>query len=171
MGNFLTWLFTDPVTACVDATVSNNTCKATTLADGTTGYVEVFHFWWLWIVVTVVALALYGYYWLEGRKRLVKGRTIPLHKYMLDKFANQVGLWAVIAPFLMFGRFALDSSLFAWRFWRYAWLLWAAVIAAYWLIYFMRHYQTERDAHYYRQTMEQYKPTARPKRKTAASAR
>lgn len=171
MGNLIQWLFTDPVTACTNATASNNVCVSTKLADGTTGYVEVFHFWWAWIAVTVIILGLCAYYGLEGRKRLVKGRTIPLHKYMLDKFVNQVALWAIVAPFLMFGRYALDSSLFAWRFWRYAWLAWAAGIGIYWLVYFVRHYQSDRDNHYYRQMMEQYKPGARTKRKSAAGAR
>lgn len=170
MGNLIQWLFTDPMTACNSATASNNSCVSVKLADGTTSYVEVFHFWGVWIAITVITLGFYLYYVLEGRKRLVKGRTIPLHKYMLDKFTNQVALWAVVAPFLMFGRYATDSSLFAWRVWRYGWLAWAAGIAIYWLIYFARHYQRERDAHLYRQTMDQYKPGARSKRKTAARA-
>ena len=84
MGNFFGWLFTDPVTACNTATASNNSCMAVKLADGTSGYVEVFHFWWVWIAITVLSLGFYLYYQAEGRKRLVKGRTISLHKDMLD---------------------------------------------------------------------------------------
>ena len=169
MGNLFQWLFTDPMTACVNATSASSICAAVKTSTGTQ-YVEVFHYWIPWIVVVALGLLVPVYYWLEGRRRLVKGRSLPLHKILADKFINQLALWAFVALFIMFGRFALDSSFFAWRLWRYLWLAWAAGIGVYWLIYYARHYQGHRNQYLTRQMLNQYVPGPRPKRKVSSKA-
>ena len=169
MGNLFQWLFTDPITACSSASAASKICASVNGANGVQ-YVEVFHYWIVWIVVAALGLVIPAYYWIEGRKRLVKGRSIPLHKILLDKFMNQLALWAVVAPFIMFGRYAMDSSFFAWRIWRYGWLAWAAGIGIYWLVYFVRHYENHRTAYETNKMLGQYVPAPRARRKAASRA-
>jgi hypothetical protein len=167
LGNLIKWLFTDPMTACVDATAPTKSCQAVSV-NGTTQYVEVFHFYPLWIALCVAGLLVYFYYNVEGRKRFVKGHA--LHKYMFDKITNEVALWALVGPFLIFGRWALDSSFFAYRFWRYAWLAWLAGIGIYWLVFLLRRYPGELAAHRAHHTMRRYMPDPRGKRRPAVKA-
>jgi hypothetical protein len=169
MGNLFQWLFTDPQTACSSASAASSICASIKTANGTQ-YIEVFHYWIPWIVFVALGLLIPAYYAVEGRRRLVKGRSLPLHKILLDKFMNQLALWAVVAPFIMFGRYALDSSFFAWRLWRYGWLAWGAGIGIYWLVYFARRYHRERDQYLTRQMLGQYVPAPRARRKAVTRA-
>ncbi len=135
-----------------------------------TGAAETFHFWWPWIGFCVGVLILYFYYLAEGRKRFVKGRTLPLHKYILDKASNQVALLAFVGLFVIAGRALFVNTFFAYRFWRYGWLAWGAALGVYWLVYFIRHYHDERARWIAHQTNARYIPQARAKRKAVSKA-
>ena len=164
MGNLFHWLFTDPQTACADATAASKVCASVQGASGQQ-YVEVFHFYAPWLIFCALGLLIPLYYWLEGRKRLVKGNL--LLKRNCDRFLyNQLPWLALVGFFLIAGRYAADSSFFAWRFWRYAWAGGGVGIAVYWLYYFVRRYP--RELNYYRthRTLSQYVP----KRRSVAKA-
>ena len=153
MGNIIKWLFTDAVSAG---------------ADTPSGKPEVFHFYLPWIVFCAAGLIIYFYYWAEGRKRFVKNHA--LHKVLLDKFMNQLALLAFVGPFFIFGRWAMDSTFFQWRVWRYLWLAWGVGIGAYWLVYFVRHYPYHRRNCLTYRTNAQYLPPPRAKRRAPARA-
>ena len=152
MSHIIQWLFTDPQTAG-QATAS--------------GKVEQFHFWIPWIVFCALGLLIPLYYSLEGRRRFVGGHT--LNKYVLDKIMGQLALYAFVGPFLMFGRWALDNTFFADRFWRYAWLAWGVGYIVYWLYFFIAKYPGMLRDYQRRRTMEKYIP--QPKAKKAKTAR
>ncbi len=141
------WLFTDPVTA------------------GTAGKAEVFHFYVPWIIVCTLGLLIPMYYFGEGRRRFF-GRN-ALNRYQMNKLMRQIWPWALVGWFLIFARFALDDSLFAWRFWRYAWVAWAVVIAGRWLYYLFFRYGADRAAYLRQRTLERYYPQPRARRRTA----
>lgn len=132
-----------------------------------TGAAETFHFWWPWIGFCVLTILVYLYYQVEGRKRFVKGRTLPIHKYNLDKFLNQISLLAFVGLFIIAGRALFVNTFFAYRFWRYSWLAWGAAIGIYWVVYFVRHYADERDAWLAHRRNARYIPRPRAKRKAA----
>lgn len=157
MNNIIQWLFTDPQTA------GQNTPS---------GAAEQFHFWVPWIVFCVLGLLIWAYYWLEGRRRFFGSHA--LNKYVLDKITNQLALFSFVAFFIMFGRWALDSTFFADRFWRYAWLLWGVGYIVYWGYFFLApkragKYQAMLRDYRRRRTMEKYIP--QPKAKKAKTAR
>jgi hypothetical protein len=135
-----------------------------------TGAAETFHFWWPWIGFCVGALVLYFYYLLEGRKRFVKGRTLPIHKYILDRVSNQVALLAFVGLFIIAGRALFVNTFFAYRFWRYGWLAWGAALAVYWLVYFIRHYHDDAARWIAHQTNARYIPQPRARRKATSRA-
>jgi hypothetical protein len=118
----------------------------------------------------VGTILIYLYYQAEGRKRFVKGRTLPIHKYLLDRFLNQVALLAFVGLFVLAGRALFVNTFFAYRLWRYGWLAWAAAIGIYWIVYFVRHYSDERDAWLAYRRNARYIPQARAKRKPATRA-
>jgi hypothetical protein len=165
------FLFTDPQSACANVDASaTKICVQVRTATGTTAGVEVFHFWIPWIVFTVVVLVGYFYYQLEGRKRFVKGRTLPLNRWILDRIMNQIALLAFVGLFVMASRAYLDATFFAWRFWRYAWLAWGLGIAIYWLVYFVRRYPHDREYQLAQRTNAQYFRPPRSRRKAVAKA-
>lgn len=152
MNHIVQFLFTDPVSAG---------------AQTASGKPEVFHFYLPWIIVCVLGLLIPFYYWMEGRRRFFGSHTV--NKYVLDKMMNQLALWAFVGPFVMFGRWAMDSSLFSWRIWRYLWALWAVILVVYWAIFFVRTYPKMLRDYKYRRTMEKYIPQPKAKRKTAGA--
>jgi hypothetical protein len=155
MSNIIQWLFTDPVTA--ESNVSN----------APSGAAEPFHFWVPWIIFCVLGLVIWAYYWLEGRRRFFGGHA--LNKYVLDKITNQLALFSFVAFFIMFGRWALDNTFFADRFWRYAWLAWGVGYLVYWGYFFAFKYPDMLRDYRRRRTMEKYIP--QPKHKKAKTAR
>jgi hypothetical protein len=167
MDKIVKWLFTDPQTACADATTASKVCAAIHGANGQQ-YVEVFHFYAPWIIVCVLGLLIPLYYSVEGRKRFVKGNL--LLKRNLDRFMDRHLPWlAGVGLMLIAFRYAADSAFLSWRAWRYAWLLWALGIAIYWGVYLVRRYPQE--AAYYKRyhTLMRYMPQSR-KRRTVARA-
>ena len=150
MNHIITFLFTDPQSAG---------------AQTASGKPEVFHFYLQWGIFCALGLLIPMYYWLEGRRRFFGARR--LGKYILDKMMNQLALFAFIGPIIMFGRWALDSSFFSWRIWRYGWLAWGAVLVVYWIYFFIAKFP-EMSREYKRQrTLERYMPQPKPKRKAA----
>jgi hypothetical protein len=113
MGALIQWLFTDPVTA------------GNGLGKGQGGS-ELFHFYLPWIIFCVLGLLVWAYYWSEGRKRFFKKNV--LNKRLMDKYTNKFAAIALVGLPLVACRYLLDSTFFAWRFWRYLWLLWLAYV-------------------------------------------
>lgn len=150
MDHIIQFLFTDPQTAG---------------AKTAGGKPEVFHYYVQWAIVCGLGLLIPLYYWLEGRKRFFGSNA--LSKYILDKMMNQLALFAFIGPFIMFGRWALDSSFFSWRIWRYGWALWGVALVVYWLYFFIARYPDMNRAYKRQRTLERYMPQPKPRRKTA----
>lgn len=165
MANIIKWLFTDPQTACIDATAASKVCAA---IKGATGpqYVEVFHFYLPWLIFCALGLLIPLYYTLEGRKRFVKGNL--LLKRNLDRFMDHHLPWlAGVGLMLVAFRYAADSSFLAWRAWRYAWLAWGLGLAIFWGVYLVRRFPQE-SAYYKRyHTLMRYVPRSRQRRPVA----
>jgi hypothetical protein len=171
LGHLMSWLFTDPFSACVNATAASKICSGPVkLADGTTAYVEVFHFYPQWIIFSIIAFLIVGYYWAEGRKRFVKGR-MPLYKSILDRMMRQLGWFTFLGVIILGSRYFFDSSFFAYRFWRYAWLAWAVGLAIYWVVYFIRSYARDREAWRSHLILSQYTPQPRKRGVAKAGSR
>ena len=150
MHGIVTWLFTDPQTSGL-ATAS--------------GKAEVFHFYLPWIIFCALGLLLPIYYGLEGRKRFFGHHT--LHKYIMDRISGQLWPLALVGFVLMGMRYAMDSTLFSWRAWRYGWALWGLGLVVYWIYYFAVKYAGDRAWYQNKRTMEKYYPQPRAKRKAA----
>ena len=148
--NLYNWLFQDPVTA----------------GGGTTA--EPFRFFWPYLIFCLAGLLLCFYYSVEGRKRFVKNR--PIVKYMLDRYLGWFAIICFIGLPIIFAREYLDAYFFAWRFWRYLWLVGLLVWAALWLIYLIRKYPQEQANFMAYQNRQQYIPKS-SKRKAKATSR
>ena|SRR5690349_10738477 len=153
--NLFNWLFQDPISA---ASGSN-------YPDG----VEPFHFYLPWLIFCGAGLLLCFYYWVEGRKRFVKNK--PLVKYMMDRYLG----WFAVICFVGFpiagARWALTGFFFAWRAWRYLWLLSLVVWAVLWLVYLFRKYPAERANYIAYQNRQQYIRQGKRKGRAKAAAR
>ena len=71
----------------------------------------------------------------RGAPQLFSGHAV--NKRIFDNMLNNFAVIGLVGLFIIFFRWAADSSLFAWRFWRYAWLVWLAAITIRWGIYFI----------------------------------
>jgi small-conductance mechanosensitive channel len=118
--NIFNWLFQDPITA------------GGPNSDGS----EVFHYFWPYLIFCGVGLLIWFYYWVEGRKRTVKHTHYP--KEMLDRFLNWLAIICFIGIPIDLAREVLDGYFFAWRFWRYLWLVALLVWAVVWVVYLVR---------------------------------
>ncbi|HEV2580987.1 MAG TPA: hypothetical protein VGT44_09050 [Ktedonobacteraceae bacterium] len=157
--NLINWLFTDPCSAtnCVDAT---STTPATPP--------ETFHFYAVWLIFCSLGLLVAFYYSVEGRKRFVKNN--PVAKYMLDRYLGWFAIICILGYPLIFSRAYLYQYFFAWRVWRYAWLVGLLVWGILWILYRVRKYPQERDNYLAYQNRKQYIPRGnRRKAKTASS--
>jgi hypothetical protein len=170
MGNLLAWLFTDPVSACVNATGPSKVCAKFTDSTGNTSYLEVFHFYPQWIIFSIIALLIVLYYWAEGRRRFVKGR-MPLYKSILDRMTRQLGWFAFVGVILMGLRAGVDWNWMAYRAWRYAWLAWGLGLVVYWAYYFVRRYARDREAWRSHLILSQYVPQPRKRGVAKAGSR
>jgi hypothetical protein len=150
--NLYQWLFTDPATAGANAGLSGP---------------EKFHFLWPWLIFCCAGLLIAFYYSVEGRKRFVKDK--PLIKYMLDRYLGWFAVICFIGLPLIFARVFLDSYFFAWRFWRYLWLLGLVAWGITWLMYLMTKYPKERANFIAWQKREQYIPKSSKRKAKAAS--
>ncbi len=148
--NLYNWLFQDPVTA----------------GGGTTA--EPFRFFWPYLIFCLAGLLLCFYYSVEGRKRFVKNR--PIVKYMLDRYLGWFAIICFIGLPIIFAREYLDAYFFAWRFWRYLWLVGLLVWAALWAIYLIRKYPQEQANFIAYQNRQQYIPKG-SKRKAKVTSR
>ncbi len=150
--NLITWLFTDPYTAG---------------SNGGLNGPEKFHYYIPWIAFCAVGLLVCFYYAIEGRKRFVKNK--PVVKYMMDRYLGWFAVICFIGFPLIFSRAYLDQFFFAWRAWRYLWLLSLLVWAVLWVVYLIRTYPKEQASYRARQNQMQYIPKKSNKRKTASA--
>ncbi len=149
------WLFDDPYTAGSSAGLSGP---------------ETFHYLWPMLVFCLAGLLITFYYSVEGRKRFVKNKT--LIKYMLDRYLGWFAIICFIGLPIIFGRVFLDGYFFAWRFWRYLWLVGLLAWAVTWVVYLVRKYPSERANYVSYQNREQYiKRNSSNKRKAKAASR
>ena len=157
--NLVQWLFTDPCTAtnCVDASAGVPAVPP-----------ETFHFYVPWLIFCSLGVLVAFYYSVEGRKRFFKNKV--LIKGMLDRYLGWLAIICVIGYPLIFSRAFLYQYFFAWRIWRYLWLLglltWAVIL----VIYLVRKYPKERANFLAYQNRKQYIPKS-SKRRTASSGR
>jgi uncharacterized membrane protein len=143
--NLFTWLFTDPVTA------------------GS----ETFHFTWPWLIFCLAGLLVTFYYSVEGRKRFVKNR--PILKYMFDRYLGWFAVLCFIGLPILAARLYLDGYFFAWRVWRYLWLVALVVWAITWIVYMVRKYPQEQANFVAYQKRQQYMPKSNKRNVRAAS--
>jgi hypothetical protein len=154
--NLYHWLFDTPADAGANAGLSGS---------------EPFHFYIPWLIFCLAGILIWFYYTVEGRKRFVK--SMPVTKYMFDRFLGWFAVICFIGLPLIFSRAYLDAYFFAWRFWR---VLWGAGILAWgivWLVYLTRKYPQERANFIAYQNQQRYVPKAKSsnKRKTKALTR
>jgi formate-dependent nitrite reductase membrane component NrfD len=154
--NLIQWLFTDPCTATGCSTTDNSVPP------------ETFHFYIPWLIFCSLGVLIAFYYSVEGRKRFFKSK--PVIKGMLDRYLGWLAIICVIGFPLIGARAALYEYFFAWRFWRYLWLLGLLIWAILWVIYLVRKYPKERANFLAYQNRQQYIPKS-SKRKTASSGR
>ena len=146
------WLFDDPQTA-----------------SSPSGGPETFHFLWPWLIFCCVGLLIVFYYTFEGRKRFVKSHHLV--KYMLDRYLGWLAIICFIGLPIIFARVFLDGYFFAWRFWRYLWLVGLLVWAIVWIVYLVRKYPDERANYLAYKNRQQYIPKSSSKRKARAASR
>jgi hypothetical protein len=149
MDKIVAWLFTDPVSAGLNSP---------------SGQPEAFQFYVPWMIFCGLGLLIPIYYALEGRRRFFGHHT--LHKYLMTKFMNQLWPLALVGWILIGARYALDSSLFAWRVWQLGWLLWLGIIGAYWALYFTRHYSNHLEYQRQERVKAQYHPQPNTRKRT-----
>ena len=150
--NLIQWLFTDPFTAATNGGLS--------VAE------EPFHFYVPWIIFCSLGVLIAFYYSVEGRKRFVKDK--PVIKYMLDRYLGWLAVICLIGFPLIFARAYLDAYFFAWRVWRYLWLVGLLAWAITWAVYLIRKYPKERANYLAYQNRQQYVPKS-SKRKVTSS--
>lgn len=150
--NLINWLFQDP-------------CDATGCYDGGPA-AEAFHYYPLWIIFCAAGVLVAFYYSVEGRKRFTRNR--PWIKYMLDRYMGWLAIICIIGAPLIFSRAYLDAYFFAWRSWRYLWLVGLLVWAILFVVHRFRTYPQEREYYLTQRKREQYIPKA-SKRKATAS--
>lgn len=157
--NLIQWLFTDPCTAGGGPASGNTDCPNP----------EQFHYYAIWLAFCIGFLVIWGYYQIEGRRRLVSGHAV--NKRIFDKMLNNLAVIGLVGLFIIFFRWAADSSLFAWRAWRYAELLWLAAIAIRWAIYFIFRYKDDLEGYRSYRTHQKYVPQPKTKRTARAGTR
>jgi hypothetical protein len=150
--NLYNWLFQDPYSAGADAGLN---------------HAEVFHFLWPWLIFCCAGLLIWFYYTVEGRKRFVKSK--PILKYMFDRYLNWFAVICFVGLPLIFARVFMDGYFFAWRFWRYLWLVALLAWVVTWIVYLVTKYPQERANFIAYQKRQQYVPKS--KRKAKAGAR
>lgn len=150
--NLYSWLFTDPITAGSSS-------------GGTGG--EKFHFLWPWLIFCCAGLLITFYYSVEGRKRFVKNKAIA--KRMFDRYLGWFAVICFIGLPLLFSRVYLDGYFFAWRFWRYLWIVALIGWAITWVLYLVRKYPQERANFQAYQSRQQYIPKSSKRKARAAS--
>jgi hypothetical protein len=158
--NLINWLFTDPCTATACTNSSGG-------IPGTPA--EGFRYYIPWIIFCSVGVLIAFYYSVEGRKRFTKDR--PALKYMLDRYLGWLAIICIIGAPLIFSRAYLYSFFFAWRFWRYLWLLGLLIWAILFVLHRVRTYPHERDYYQAERKRKQYMPKSHKggKRKAATS--
>ena len=152
--NLFNWLFTDPQSAGSNAGLSGP---------------EMFHFYLPWIVFCALGIVVTFYYSVEGRKRFFKSR--PVLKYVLDSYLGWLSVICVIGLPLIFSRAYLDGYFFAWRVWRYLWLLALVFWAVKLTLYLSRKYPREKASYQAYQNNQKYIPKGSRRKTKAASSR
>jgi len=153
MGNFLQWLFSDPLTS----------------GGGTDP--QPFPYYALWLVLIGITLLVPAYYVAEGRRRIpwIKDHMV-WKQLVLDRMVQHVAWWGGIAGIVVLFRFISPSTPFAWPIWFGVLFIWAAVIVGYWLYYFIRRHNGLLVAFERQRERQKFlKPINRTKRRTASA--
>jgi hypothetical protein len=150
VGNVIPWLFTDPTQAGNNANLPG---------------AEPFHFLWSWLIFCLLGLLIYFYYAVEGRKRFVKSK--PILKYMLDRYLGWFAVICFVGLPILAARVYLNNVFFAWRIWRYLWLLSLVVWLVLWAVYLVRRYPEEKANYTAYQQRQQYIPKGKKKARAA----
>jgi len=153
--NLVNFLFQDP-------------CTATGCYDGGPAP-EVFHYYPHWIIFCSLGLLIAFYYSVEGRKRFAKSR--PWIKYMLDRYLGWLAIICVIGAPLIFCRAYLYEYFFAWRFWRYLWIVGLVIWAILFLVHRFRKLPQEREYYLHVRNRDKYIPKSNKRKPKAATAR
>jgi hypothetical protein len=146
------WLFDDPVTAGSNAGMSG---------------AEPFRFLLPFLIFCCAGLLITFYYSVEGRKRFVKSK--PLVKRMLDRYLGWFAVICFIGLPLIFSRVYLDGYFFAWRFWRYLWLVGLIAWGVTWIVYLVKKYPQEHASYQAYEKRQQYIPKGNKRKAKAAS--
>lgn len=155
--NLIAWLFTDPETA------------GTTNPKTGAFQVEMFHFYVIWIIFCSLGILISFYFAVEGRKRFVKNS--PVIRDMFSRYLGWLAVICVIGFPLMFARAVLFQYFFAWRFWRYLWLVSLLVWAILWVVYLIRKFPKDREEYLLRKNNKKYMPSpAKNNRRKAKAA-
>lgn len=149
--NIFNWLFQDAITA------------GGPNPDGS----ETFHFFWQYLILCGVGLLIWFYYWVEGRKRFVKGKTVL--KDMFDRYLNWLAIICFVGIPIDLARFVLPGYFFAWRFWRYLWLVALLVWAVVWIVYLARKFPHNNEG--FKRFLEQKKSENPPESKAKKEKR
>jgi hypothetical protein len=152
VGNLIVWLFTDPTQA------------------GTNGNLpgpEPFHYSLPWLIFCLLGLLIYFYYMVEGRKRFVKSR--PILKYMLDRYLGWFAVICFVGLPILASRIYLNNFFFAWRAWRYLWLVALGVWLVWWILYLVRRYPEDVANHTAYINRQQYIPKGSKKKARTAT--
>ncbi len=149
--NPIEWLFTDPYTAASNAGQTNP---------------ESFHFYIPWIIFCSLAILIPFYYSVEGRKRFLKDN--PILKRVLDNYLGWFAVIGVVGFPLIFSRAYLGGYFFAWRFWRYLWLIALVFWAVKLVLYLVRKYPKEKASFLAYKNQQQYMPKSGKRRQKAA---
>src|SRR5579871_3919009 len=99
--NLAQWLFTDPCSAGGGPASGNADCPNP----------EQFHFYAIWLALCIGFLVIWGYYQIEGRRRLFSGHAI--NKRVFDNVTSNYAIIGVVGLIIVAFRWAADSSLFA----------------------------------------------------------
>ncbi len=153
MGAIIQWLFTDPATA----------------GGNGPGGTEQFHFYIPWLIFLFLGILIPFYYWVEGRKRFFKKNV--LNKRLMDKYINKYLIITLVGWPILGARWLLPGTPLAWRFWRYAWLVWVAVVAFRLLFYLVARYPEERRDYLRNERLLQYFPKPNPAKREARAGK
>jgi small-conductance mechanosensitive channel len=88
---------------------------------------------------------------------------------MLDRYLGWFAVICFIGLPLIFSRVYLDGYFFAWRFWRYLWLVGLVVWAVLWIVYLVKKYPQERASYQAYEKRQQYIPKGNKRKARAAS--
>jgi hypothetical protein len=93
-----------------------------------------FRYFLPFLIFCGVGLLIWFYYWVEGRKRFLD-RSYYVKHNLVDPYLNWLAVICFVGIPIALSRVVLPGFFFAWRFWRYLWLVallvWAVLLVVY----------------------------------------